>query len=119
MMGSFLKRSPHLQRPAQHGDLLGTQAPWRELFERAEGNAIGLAQGTVDSAGFSHAHLGVVEDQGRNVSWMGVTVADEATAFRKLENRCLKDPKILLWSTKVEERLDMNTGTVFSCCQLQ
>ncbi|MBZ5672283.1 MAG: hypothetical protein LAO04_21500 [Acidobacteriia bacterium] len=119
MMGSFLKRRPHLQRPAQHRDLLGTQAPRRKLFERAEANAIGLAQGTVDRTGFGHAHLSVVEDQGRNVSWMGVTVADEATAFQKLENRCFKDPEILFRSTKVEDRLDMNTGTVLSCCQLK
>jgi hypothetical protein len=118
-MGSFLKRRSGLQAPTEFGNLLGAECPRRKLFERAEGNAIGLAQGTVDGAGFGHAHFGMVENQGRNVTGMGVTVPNKATAFRKLENRCLKDPKILLRSTKVEDRLDMDTGTVLFCCELK
>ncbi len=118
-MGSFLKRWSGLQGPAEFGNLLGAECPRRKFFERAEGNTIGLAQGAINCSGFGHAHFGMIEDKRGDVAGMGVTVADEATAFRKLENRCLKDPKILLWSTKVEDRLDMNTGTVLSCCQLK
>jgi len=52
------------------------------ILRRAQANAVSLAQGSIDGAGFGHAHLGVVEDQGRNIAGMGVAVADEATALR-------------------------------------
>jgi hypothetical protein len=81
MMGSFLKRRSGLQAPTEFRNLLGAECPRRKLFERAEGNAIGLAQGAINCSGFGHAHLGVVEDQGRNVTGMGVTVPNKATAF--------------------------------------
>jgi hypothetical protein len=82
MGDSFLERRPRLQSAAQRWYLLGIQAPRRELFERAQANAVGLAQGAIDGAGFGHAHFGVVEDQGRNIAGMGVAVAHEAAALR-------------------------------------
>jgi hypothetical protein len=82
MGDSFLKRRPRLQSAAQQGYLLGIQAPRWKLFERAQANAVGLAQGAIDGAGFGHAHFGVVEDQGRNIAGMGVAVPDEAAALR-------------------------------------
>jgi hypothetical protein len=82
MGDSFLERRPRLQSAAQRWYLLGIQAPRRELFERAQANAVGLAQGAIDGPGFGHAHFGVVEDQGRNIAGMGVAKAHEAAALR-------------------------------------
>ena len=48
-----------------------------EFLDRAEADAVGLAEGAVDGAGFGDAHLGAV-DQGRDVGGIGVAVADEA-----------------------------------------
>jgi len=79
---SFRIRGSRLQGAAQLGNLLGWQGPGRKLFERAQGDAVGLAEGAIDGTGFGHAHFGVVEDQGRNIAGMGVAVADEAAALR-------------------------------------
>jgi len=82
MGDSSLERRPRLQSAAQQGYLLGTQAPRREFFKRAQANAVSLAQGSIDGPGFGHAHFGVVEDQGRNIAGMGVAKAHEAAALR-------------------------------------
>jgi hypothetical protein len=81
MGDSFLKRRPRLQSAAQRWYLIGIQAPRRELFKRAQANAVGLAQGSIDGPGFGHAHLGIVENQRRDIAGVGVAVADEAAAF--------------------------------------
>jgi hypothetical protein len=81
MMDSFVKGWPRLESPAQLGDLLGVQGPRCEFFEGAERDAIGLAQGAVDGAGFGHTHLGVVEDERRDVAGVGVAVPDEPSAL--------------------------------------
>jgi hypothetical protein len=119
MMGSFLKRGSGLQAPAEFRNLLGAECPRRKLFERAEGNAIGLAQGAVDSAGFGHAHLSVVENQGRNVTGMGVTVADEATAVGGLIDGGLEDPKVLLGPTEGKHWLSQYPSTAVFCGKAQ
>ena len=66
---------------AQHGNLLWRKGPGWKIFEWAEGDVVGLAEGAVEGAGFGHAHFGVMEDQGRKVAGMDITVADEATAL--------------------------------------
>jgi len=96
MDDSFLKRHPRLQSPAQQRYLLGTQAPRGKLFERTQANAVGLAQGPIDSAGFGHAHLGIVENQRRDIAGMSVAVADEAAALGRFVNRGLEHPEVLL-----------------------
>ena len=45
-----------------------------ELLDRTEPDAVGLAEGAVDCAGFCDAHLGTV-DQGRDIGGIGVSVA--------------------------------------------
>ena len=70
-----------LEGPAQLRDLLSIQSPGRQFFKRTEGDAIGLAQGAIDGAGFGHAHLGVVKDEGGDVTGMGIAIADEAAAL--------------------------------------
>jgi len=81
MDGSFPKRWSRLKRTSQDGDLARGQGPGGKLFERAEGDAVGLAQGAVDGAGFGHAHFGMVENQGGNIAWMGIAVAHEAATL--------------------------------------
>jgi len=39
---------------------------------------------------------------------MGVSVADEASAFRGLENDCFKDPEILLSPTQGKHRFSVD-----------
>jgi hypothetical protein len=109
MMGSFLKRWSGLQAPAEFRNLLRAECPRRKFFERAEGNAIGLAQGAVDSAGFGHAHLGVVEDQGRNVSWMGIAVPDEPATLGRFIDCGLEHPEVLLGAAEGKLGLDLDT----------
>jgi hypothetical protein len=60
---------------------LGRQGPGRKLFERTEGNAVGLAKGAIDGAGFGHAHFSIVENQRRDIAGMGVAKAHEAAAL--------------------------------------
>ena len=57
----------------------GREGPGRpaEFLDRAEADAVGFAEGAVDGAGFGDAHLGAV-DQGGDVGWIGIAVADEA-----------------------------------------
>ena len=49
-----------------------------EFLDRAEADAVGLAEGAVDGAGLGDAHLGAV-DKGRDIGRIGVPVADEAS----------------------------------------
>ena len=103
----------------QHGNLLWRKGPGRKFFERAEVDAVGLAELAVDSAGFGHAHLSVVEDQGRNIAGMGVAVADEATAPGRLIDRRLEDPEILLGATQFNSGLNVDAKTMLSQGQPQ
>jgi len=96
MMDSFLKRRSRLQAAPEFRNLWGAESPRRKLFERAQGNAVSLAQGAIDGAGFGHAHFGVVEDQRRNIAGMSVAKAHEAAALWRLVDRCFEDPEVLL-----------------------
>ena len=42
----------------------------------AEPDSVSLAQGPIDGARLSHAHLGTADQRG-NIRWIGVTIADE------------------------------------------
>jgi hypothetical protein len=92
--------------------LLRIQCPRGKLFERAKGDAVGLAQGAIDGASFGHAHLGVVEDQRRDIAGMSVAVTDKATAFRCFKDGSFEDPKILLRMTESNHRFGMNAAAV-------
>ena len=94
-MGSFLKRRWGLQGPTELRNLLGSECPRGKLFDRTEGNAVGLAQGAIDGAGFGHAHLGVVENQRRDIAGMSVAVAHEATALGRFIDGGFEHPEIL------------------------
>jgi len=112
MTDSFLKWCAGLQTPAQLRNLLRIQCPRGKLFERATGDAVGLAQGAIDGASFGHAHLGVVEDQRRDIAGMSVAIADKPSTFGCLKHGGLEDPKILLRMTESNHRLGMNAAAV-------
>jgi hypothetical protein len=119
MMGSFLKRRSGLQAPTEFRNLLRAECPRRKLFERAEGNAIGLAQGSIDGAGFGHAHLSVVENQGRNVTGMGVTVPNKAAALGRFIDGGLEHPKVLLGPTEGKHWLSRYPSAAVFCGKAQ
>ena len=62
-----------------------------EFLDRAEADAVGLAEGAVDGARFCDPHLRAV-DRGRYVGGVGVAVSDEAARARTLIHGRLKDP---------------------------
>ena len=110
-MGSFPKRRGHFERPAHSANLLGSQTPGRKLLERTQANAIGFAQGTIDGTGFGHTQLGMVEDHGGNIAGMGVTVTNEATAFRRFEDRRLEHPEVFLGAAEGKNWFSVNSCT--------
>jgi hypothetical protein len=112
MGGSFVKRRSGLKSPAQLRNLLLGQGPRRKLLQRTESDAIGFAQSAVDGAGFGHAHLGVVEDQGRDVAGMGIAVADEAAALGRLIDGRLENPEVLFGAAKGKDWLGPDRDTV-------
>ena len=100
-------------------DLLSLQSPGRKFFERAKGDAIGFTQGVIDGAGFGHPHLGVVEDQGRDVAGMGITVPNKPTTFGGLIDSSLEDPEVLLGATEGNLGLDLDTSAVVPRCNFE
>jgi len=119
MGDSFLKRHSRLQGPAQEGNLCWRQGPRGQLLKGAKGDAIGLAEGSVDGAGFSHTHLGMVEDEGRDVAGVGIAVTDKAAALGRLVDSGFEDPEVLVRSTKWEDRLCQNPTAMVSRRQAQ
>jgi hypothetical protein len=114
MRDSFLKQGSGLQGSTELRNLLGGECPRGKLFERAEGNAVGLAQGAIDGTGFGHAHLGMVEDQRRDIAGMSVAIAHEAAALGRFVDRGLKDPEVLLWSAQRNYRFCHDPATTFA-----
>jgi hypothetical protein len=119
MTDSFLKWCAGLQTPAQLRNLLRIQCPGGKLFERAKGDAVGLAQGAIDGASFGHAHLGVVQDERRDIAGMSVAVTDKATAFRCLIDGSFKHPEAFLRSTQREHWFSGNPLAVVFCGKAQ
>jgi hypothetical protein len=62
-----------------------------EFLDRAQTDAVGLAEGTVDSAGLGNAHLGAV-DQGRDVRGISVAIADKAVRTERFVDRRFENP---------------------------
>jgi hypothetical protein len=107
----FRKRRPGLETAAQLRNLLLGQGPGRELFQGAKSDAIGLTQSAVDGAGFGHTHLGVVEDEGRDIARMRVAIADEAAAFGGLVDGGFENPEVFLGATQADDWIDVDPST--------
>jgi len=75
--------------------LFRAQCTRAQLFNRAEGDTVGLAQGTVDGTRFGHTKFSVIEDERGDVARVGVAVTDKAAACGRLEDSGFKDPEIL------------------------
>ena len=93
-----------LQGSAQLRDLLEREGPRWEFLDGAKGDAIGFAEGAVDSAGFGHAHLSMVEDERRDIAGMGIAVAHEAAALRRFIDGGFEDPIVLFGTTQLQDR---------------
>ena len=63
-----------LRLPGGRGSRSGKRA---DLLDRADADAVGLAQGPVDLPGLRHPHFGAV-DQGGDIGGIGIAIADEA-----------------------------------------
>jgi hypothetical protein len=48
-----------------------------DLFDRADADAIGLAQCTIHCACLGHPHLGALDEK-RNIGGVGIAIADES-----------------------------------------
>jgi len=94
------------------GDLLRGQSPRGKLFERAEGNPVSLAQGSVDSPRFGHPHFGMVEDEWGDVAGMRIPVAHEASALGGFVDSGLENPEVLLWATQGKHRLYVDARAI-------
>jgi hypothetical protein len=93
----------------QTGVCSGKKGPRWKFFKQAEGDTVGLAEGTVEGAGFGRGHFGVVKDQRRDIAGMSISVADEAAALGRFIDRGFKHPKVLLRMTESNNRFAMNT----------
>ena len=89
-----------------------------DLLNRAQPDALGLAEGTVDGPGLSHAHLGTADQIG-HVRGIGISVADEAFGPRALVDGRPENPAAGRWITKLACRLNLNTRTPIAAGQRQ
>ena len=116
MGSSFPEWRSRQKRPAQSGDLFGSQGSRTQFLGRAEGDGVGLAQGAVDGAGFGHAKFSVIEDERRDVAGVSVAVTDEAAAFGRLEDGGFEDPEILLGAAEGQDGLGVDAGAMVPPC---
>jgi hypothetical protein len=112
MEDSLLKRRAGLKGPAELGELLGIQGPRRQFLKRTKPDAVCLTEGPIHCPGFGHTHLGVVENQGRDIAGMGIAVADKATALGGLIHGRLKNPKVPVGATQGKHWLSLNGNTM-------
>ncbi len=89
-----------------------------DLLNRAQPDAIGLAEGTVDGPGLSHTHLGTADQIG-HVGGIGISIADEPFGTAMLVDSCLEDPAVGRWITKLVCWLNSNAGTPIAAGQPQ
>jgi hypothetical protein len=59
---------------------IGLTSEGTDLLDRADADAVGLAEGAVDGTGFGHAHLGAVNEW-RDIGGIRVAIPDESFAF--------------------------------------
>jgi len=64
-----------------------------DLLDRADADAVGLAEGAIDCPGLGHPHFGPANERG-DVERVSVAVADKAGGAFGREDRCLEDEAI-------------------------
>src|SRR5215469_9647461 len=88
---------------------IGRQGP--QLLDRTKTNAVGLAQGAVDSARLGDAHLCAV-DQGRDIGWVSVPKPHEPLSPRPFVKSSLEHPPACHRVTKLAHLLHSDACTV-------
>ena len=84
-----------------------------DLLDRADADAVGLAQSPVDGAGLGDPHLGAAH-QGRDVGRIGVAVADKpGGALRRVDGR-FQHVAARRGITERFDRLDVDTAAVLA-----
>ena len=106
-----MPRRSGLQAPTEFRNLLWAEGPGRKLFQRAQSHAVSFAQGAIDGAGFGHAHLGMVENQGRDIAGMGITITNKAPALGRFIDRGFEHPKVLFGVAEGKNGLGHNPPT--------
>src|ERR1019366_1543464 len=89
-----------------------------DLLDRADPDAICLAQGTIDGSGFRDPHFGAA-DQQRNIGRVSITVADETRGIFGRIHRRLEDKTIRRGITQRIDGLDMDTAASLAAGQTQ
>jgi hypothetical protein len=84
-----------------------------EFLNRAETDAVGLAESAVDGTSFRDAHLGSADSQ-RDIGRIGVSVADKAARAGRLVHSGLKDPTLCGRIAELANRLDLDAETVIA-----
>jgi hypothetical protein len=81
-----------------------------KLFDRADTDAVCLAQSAVDGPRFRHAHFGAADFRG-HIRRVGVAVTNEAAAVSWFMDRRLEYPATSSRIAELAQRPDVNTCT--------
>jgi hypothetical protein len=87
-----------------------------DFLDRADADAVGLAQGPVDRPGFGHAHLGAV-DQGRDIGRIGIAIAEKSATRPRLEDCGSEYPSRGDGIARFQDWTAMDSGTTASVCE--
>ena len=89
-----------------------------DFLDRADADAVGLAQGAVDGTSLGHPHLGAADERG-NVGGIGVAIPNETCGLVRRENSCPKCPASACWIAEIADHLNLNANTAASRGQSQ
>ena len=67
-----------------------------DFFNRADANAVGLAQGAVDGPRFGYTHFGAMDEE-RDVGRIGIAIANKTLAIAGLADCRFKHPSCYSW----------------------
>jgi hypothetical protein len=81
-----------------------------DFLDRADADAVGLAQSAVDSPCLGDSHLSPVDER-RNVGWVGVAVSYIPLRSSRTENLSFEGPTIVRWIAKIGHYFNMHAGT--------
>jgi len=95
---------------------IGLTSEGTDLLDRADADAVGLAEGAIDCPGLGHAHLGAADERG-DVRRVGVAIADEAFARFRSVDRGLKCPALCRRLAEGLNRLNLDASTPISAGQ--
>jgi hypothetical protein len=84
-----------------------------DLLDRADADAVGLAEGAIDCPGLGHAHLGPADERG-DIGRVGVAVSDETPAGFGFVHRGCKRPALSRGVTECRNGLGVNTSATAS-----